>query len=466
MGEFADPKELNSYRMKTTMWPKDEDKSKASTIVVEWVKNPPAEHTTMGATEIITIGDKTWVKMMGRWVQQDRATPQPQSDNISADIMRQLQNKVTYKEVGRETINGVACKHYTYSGEATIQITEGPMKGEAWVRGQGDSWVADQPGLPAVVIRNRGESEMKMKAPAGSGATGDINIAMNVETELYDINTPITIAPPTDVFVPPTPPAGAAARPTQTRTSAQPTTPRPIASATRQPTATVAARPTATAVLRPTATPAGKVSTWEFDRPIDGSWYAEGGVDATVGVEARPGYLRITAPSGNDLFPGTNFDAPTVFQVVSGDFTLETALEFAPTEDYQGAGLYIWQDQDNFVRLERCFGGLGGIDSGICLLKIADGEPEVIASPVDIPTTAQRVELRLQKTGGQVTAWWRDASAASAGPWRTVGNTEIALPGGPQPVAEQALRAGMLLCVEHGAPEISADFDTFRILSK
>ena len=111
VGEFADPKDLNSYRMKTTMWPKDEDKSKASTIVVEWVKNPPAEHTTMGATEIITIGDKTWVKMMGRWVQQDRATPQPQSDNMSADIMRQIENKVTYKEVGRETVNGIACKH-------------------------------------------------------------------------------------------------------------------------------------------------------------------------------------------------------------------------------------------------------------------------------------------------------------------------------------------------------------------
>ena len=185
------------------MWPKDEDKSKASTIVVEWVKNPPAEHTTMGATEIITIGDKTWVKMMGRWVQQDRSTPQPQSSDLSANIMRQIEDKVTYKEVGRETVNGIACKHYTYSGEATIQITEGPLKGEAWVRGQGDSWVADQPGLPAVIIRNRGESEMKMKAPAGSGVTGDINIAMNVETELYDINTPITITPPTDVFVPP-----------------------------------------------------------------------------------------------------------------------------------------------------------------------------------------------------------------------------------------------------------------------
>ena len=239
---------------------------------------------------------------------------------------------------------------------------------------------------------------------------------------------------------------------------AQPATPRPIATATRQPAATV--------VARPTATPAGKVSTWEFDRPIDGSWYAEGGVDATVGIEARPGYLRITAPSGNDLFPGTNYDTPTVFQVVSGDFTVETALEFVPTEDYQGAGLFIWQDQDNFVRLERCFGGLGGIDSGICLLKIADGEPEVIASPVDIPTTAQRVELRLQKAGEQVTASWREASAASAGPWRTAGKMEIALPGGPQPMMDQGLRTGMLLCVEQGAAEISADFDVFRIRSE
>ena len=461
-GKFADPKELNSYRMKTTMWPKDEDKTKASTIVVEWVKNPPAEHTTMGSTEIITIGDQTWVKMMGRWVQQDRSTPQPQSSDVSANIMRQIEDKVTYKEVGRETINGITCKHFTYSGEATIQITEGALKGEAWVRGQGDSWVADQPGLPAVIIRNRGESEMKMKAPAGSGVTGDINIAMNVEMELYDINTPITITPPTDVFVPPTSPAGAAPRPTQTRGAGQPATPRPIVTVTPRSTATVAVRRTAT----PVATPAGKVSAWEFDRPIDGSWYAEGGVDATVGVEARPGYLRITAPSGNDLFPGTNFDAPTIFQVVSGDFTVETALEFVPTEDYQGAGLFIWQDPDNFVRLERCFGGLGGIDSGICLLKIADGAPEVIASPVDISTTAERVELRLQRAGEQVTAWWREASAASAGPWRTAGKMEIALPGGPQPMMEQGLRTGMLLCVEQGAAEISADFDVFRIRSQ
>ena len=574
-GKYADPDELNSYRMKTTTWEKGGDKAKASVILVEWVKNPPSKHTTMGSTETITIRDQTWVKLMGRWVLQDRQTPQPQGSDVSANIMRQIEDKIVYKEVGRETVNGVACKKYTYSGEATVQIAEGALKGEATVKGQGESWVADQPGMPAVVIRNIGVSETKMKAPAGSGATGDISVAMNMEVELYDINTPITIKPPTDVFTPPVAPTAPTGRATATRgagatiqpglasltpipelkacfdgfplpAGAKPdpdtaglarivaaglgspseargyTTTDPTAqvqqfietkalaagwelgtmmqgqnlqywakdrffivlnifppsgdrketaialacgmgkattSATARPSATAAPRPTATTVAAP-ATPAGAATTFDFKGPLDRSWYGEGGVDAEVSVEARADYLRFTAGSGNDLFPGTNFDAPTRYRIVGGDFTLETAVEFDPQEDYQGAGLFIWQDEENFVRLERCFGGLGGIESGICFLKVEKGVPEGIAAAADIPTRAPRVELRLQKTGNRVAAWWRDASSAA---WQTVGGTEIELPGGPQPLTQSALRAGMALCVEHGAAEISADFDYFRL---
>ncbi|MCX6028442.1 MAG: hypothetical protein NT169_03945 [Chloroflexi bacterium] len=456
-GKYADPDELNSYRMKTTTWEKGGDKAKASVILVEWVKDPPSKHTTMGSTEIITIRDQTWVKLMGNWVLQNQATPQPQGSDVSANIMRQIEDKIVYKETGWEMINGIACKHYTYSGEATVQIAEGALKGEATVRGQGESWVADQPGLPQVVIRNRGESEMKMKAPSGSGAAGDINIAMNIEMDLYDINTSITIKPPTDVFTPPAPPAGSTVRPTVTRPAGQSATPRP--------SATVALRPTATTVAGSVPTPDGAATTYDFKEPLDRSWYGQGGVNAEINVEARPGFLRFTAPSGNDLFPDTNFDAPTRFRVIGGDFTLETVVEFDPQEDYQGAGLFIWQDQDNFVRLERCFGGLGGGESGICFLKVANGGPEVIASSGDMPTTAGRVALRLQKANNRVAAWWRDAASGASGAWQTVGSTEIALPGGPQPLGSKGLRAGMLLCVEQGAAEISADFDYLRITS-
>lgn len=580
-GKFADPKDLNSYRMKTTLWPKGEDKTKASVIITEWIKNPPAEHTVMGATEVITIGDTTWAKIMGRWIQQDQS---PTTQAQAADLMRQIEDKIVYKEVGRETVNGIACKKYTYSGEATVALTEGPMKGTVSMRGQGEAWVADQPPLPPVLVRNRGETETKLLGTPRPGLkTGDLNLAMSMEMELYDINQPITIQPPTDVFTPPTPPAGAAGRATPTRSAGQPVSPGPTAltpapelklcfdnfplypdaktdaavalmgrsvaasmgspsesrgyqttapyadvqafyqaqpakvgwqgspivvqegvqwwtkdkfvvaliifrptdnrketqisvscvvnkdaAPTSSPTrpvaaATVAPRPTAVTSAAPLNTPAGSSATWNFDGPNDQKWYAEGGMDAKVGVEYRPGYLRFTASSGNDLFPGSNFDAPTLFRVVGGDFTMEARLEFVPTEDYQGAGLYIWQDQDNFVRLERCFGGLGGIESGICFLKVEGGEPEMIAGAPQIPTTAERVDLRLQRAGNRVTAWWRDASTGSAGAWQTVGSTEIALPGGPQPLMERALRAGMLLCVEHGASEINADFDVFRL---
>jgi hypothetical protein len=578
-GKYADPDELNSYRMKTTTWEKGGDKAKASVIVVEWVKDPPSKHTTMGSTEIITIRDQTWVKLMGRWVLQDRQTPQPQSSDISANIMRQVEDKMVYKEVGRETVNGVACKKYTYSGEATVQIAEGALKGEATVKGQGESWVADQPGLPAVVIRNIGVSETKMKAPAGSGATGDIVVAMNMEMELYDINTPITIKPPTDVFTPPVAPTTVAGRPTATRgagptvqpglasltpipelkacfdgfplpASAQPDsvaagaariiaaglgspseargykTTDPTAQvqqfietkalaagwelgtmmqgqnlqywakdrfflvlnilppsgdrketaialacgmgkastpAAAKPTATVAAKPPTATTAASAPTPAGEASTVDFAKPLDRSWYRQGAVDAEVGVEARPGYLHITAASGSDLLPGLNFDAPALYRVVGGDFTVETAVEFEPQEDYQGAGLFIWQDEENFVRLERCYGGLGGGESGICFLKVEKGVPEVIAAAGDIPTTAPRVELRLQKLKNNVGAWWRDASAGATAAWQPVGSTTIELPGGPQPLTKNALRAGMLLCVGAAAAETSADFDDFKM---
>ena len=535
----------------------------------------------MGDIETITIGDKTWVKIMGRWIQQDRPQAAPKDQGQASDIMRQIEDKIVYKEVGRETINGIACKKYTYSGEATVTMNQGTLKGEASMRGQGEAWVADQPGLPPVIVRNRGETEVKFLAtPLPAMKLGDLNLATVMEMELTDINQPITIQPPADVFTPPAPGAIPTGRATPTRSAGQavplglatltpvpelracfdsfPVYPdtksdtetivmgriiaasmgspsdahgyqtaapyadvqafykaqpakagwqqgmpivmqegvqwwvkdrfvvalnifRPSGSrtetrisiacamsqgATSAPAPTRVSQPTATAVAVPVTTPAGSITTWNFDGPNDRNWYAEGGADATVSVETRPGYLRFTASSGHDLFPGTNFDAPTLFRVVRGDFTAEARLEFAPTEDYQGAGLYIWQDNDNFVRLERCFGGLGGVESGICLLKVAGGEPESIAGAPQIPTTAEQVDLRLQRVGQRVTAWWRDAATGSSGAWQVAGSTEIELPGGPQPLAEQALRAGMLLCVERGASEISADFDTFRLSSQ
>ena len=458
----VDPDTLDSYRMKTTMWEKGGDKSKGSMIQVEWVKAQKAKRTTMGegpsAMELIAIGDVTYAKIMGNWVQQPAATPSAQSQKQTDDIMRQLSEKYALTEVGRETLNGVLCRKVTYSGEATINLPEGPMRGDIKARGQGTMWIADQPGLPAVVVRNHGDSETTMKSPVGKG---DLTIAMSSEMELTDINKPIVIQAPVGATIPPTAaaPRSADATPAAAVTAAR--TPAAAPDRTPAPLGTVAA--TAPPSTQSETSVSAHTFSDEFNGSYNRSWRGTPGVEAKVTTSARNGFVRFTAGPGNDLFPATNLDAPTLWRLVTADFTAETAVEFAPDESYQGAGLFAWQDQDNFVRLERCFGGMGGGDSGICFLKIENGEPKLVADGNTVPTAANRVEFRLRFSGGnRIDAWWRDAAAGPQAPWKVVGSTALALRSAPQAGVGTGIRVGILLAVESQSGT-RADFDWFRL---
>lgn len=211
---FASPDELDSYRMKMTMWLKGEDKNAGTVILVEWVKDPPSRHTIAGSTETITIGDTTWIKVAGQWIQeQSPSLGQPaagpeQGSQVSDEIIRQLEQNSTYKETGRDTVGGIPCKLYTYTGEITVSGMEG-MQGEGTARGTGEVCVADRPDLPQVVIRSRGESSITMQmALEPDMPAREVTLEMLSETELYDINTAITIEPPTEVMTIPTAPAG------------------------------------------------------------------------------------------------------------------------------------------------------------------------------------------------------------------------------------------------------------------
>jgi regulation of enolase protein 1 (concanavalin A-like superfamily) len=85
--------------------------------------------------------------------------------------------------------------------------------------------------------------------------------------------------------------------------------------------------------------------------------------DASVGE--KEGKLTIKVPGGNhNLNPtlryGTN--APRVMQKVTGDFTIQVKVTFTDPpgttsavngRPFNGAGLLVWQDEQNFLRLER-----------------------------------------------------------------------------------------------------------------
>ena len=173
----VNPDTLDSYRMKTTMWEKGGDKEQGERDPGRMGEGAESQADDHGRRPQCDGADcnrgRNLCQIMGNWVQQPAATPSAQSQKQTDDIMRQLSEKYTLTEVGRETLNGVLCRKVTYSGEATITLPEGPMRGDIKARGQGTMWIADQPGLPAVVMRNHGDSETTMKSPVAQGQSDD-----------------------------------------------------------------------------------------------------------------------------------------------------------------------------------------------------------------------------------------------------------------------------------------------------
>ncbi|MDW8318227.1 MAG: DUF1349 domain-containing protein [Anaerolineae bacterium] len=189
----------------------------------------------------------------------------------------------------------------------------------------------------------------------------------------------------------------------------------------------------------------------EFDGALSHQWrWTDPNDDATHSVTARPGYLLISAPAGNDLHPNFNYDAPRLLQLVEGDFEVETALEFSPRRSYQGAGILVWQDLDNFARLE-----MGYYEDRRVILfdKEEVGWYQHVTPPAAHPVAADLVELKLRRYGNRLSAWWR----WPGGHWQAVGSTTLRL--------RRQVWVGLALIAEHHAPQTTAYFDKFRVSS-
>jgi regulation of enolase protein 1 (concanavalin A-like superfamily) len=133
--------------------------------------------------------------------------------------------------------------------------------------------------------------------------------------------------------------------------------------------------------------------------------------------ETKDGVLKMTIPSSKDMY-GENRTAPRLLKAIAGDFQIETKVKFDPRASYQGAGLIVYSNDNNYLRLERAFGGVGGGESGIRLDVRKDAEYQPLTTPDDIPTEAKQVELKILRKGKQIFAFWRpdeDAEWKSAG---------------------------------------------------
>ncbi len=190
-GDYGNLDDLKSYRMslksKTDIMGMGPMETEIEMAVVN-DPEPKKQHvvmddpTGMGMDmEVITIGNTTWIKMGNSWMEStdpDEAAQQPMD---VGDFMDDVGSDMDY--LGDESVNGVNCKHYDV--DADIEISSQGVTVTAHYTGE--VWIADEGGLPEVMIRSKGKTEMTMQGQA-MDSEDEINIT--------DINTSIDISPP------------------------------------------------------------------------------------------------------------------------------------------------------------------------------------------------------------------------------------------------------------------------------
>lgn len=191
-------------------------------------------------------------------------------------------------------------------------------------------------------------------------------------------------------------------------------------------------------------------STYSKDWPIGWQWIDPEETEKPTPKDVKNGVLRVRIPNGKDLY-GDNRTAPRYLKPISGDFQIETRVKFLPKENYQGAGLLIFKDDNNYIRLERAYGGVGGGGEGIRLDVRKNGEQAPIVTPNDLPTEAEEVELKIVRVGTLLTAYWRIDEESE---WREVGEVATDYP--------DSVLAGLVAC--NTAREVVAEFEYIRLL--
>jgi hypothetical protein len=206
MPDIADMKSLASYRLSImTKLVKGTGAGLVTYMKYEYVKDQKAEHAWMEDTigkvteTYIKIGDKYWI-WLGiagmNWVEQP-----PQTTTTTAAIpsdlasqIKQLQQdaenaKVRFDKKGTETVNNVRCIRYEFEYSMTTNMpnlaTGGTIKTDT--HSSGNIWIADQSGLPAVMIKTKNTAEITV--------AGETTV-MEAEQNLTDIGAAITIKPP------------------------------------------------------------------------------------------------------------------------------------------------------------------------------------------------------------------------------------------------------------------------------
>lgn len=173
------------------------------------------------------------------------------------------------------------------------------------------------------------------------------------------------------------------------------------------PTETEAVPPTSTteptATLEPSPTPDPLIFRDDFDGSLGDGWQWVRENPKGMSLTNNPGWLEIMARSGN--VGSGSIENLLLRPTPDGNYELETKLKFKPTENFQFAGLLIYESAANFIQFGRAFcNATPCVGDGYYLDMTANGNfnPENFATAAPETDT---VYLRLRREGGTFTAY-------------------------------------------------------------
>lgn len=160
-------------------------------------------------------------------------------------------------------------------------------------------------------------------------------------------------------------------------------------------------------------------------------------------LSARPGFLRIITQTGG-IYESTEKQKNLLLMPApKGDFRIVTKCTIDPTENFQYAGLMVYQGRSNYVQINRAFTDGNSFNFDV----EADGTP----INKRVPASATTFYLRITKHGDTYTGDYSLDGEA----WTMVGQGTASL-----------VESKVGICAANnlpGKPQISADFDFFKL---
>jgi regulation of enolase protein 1 (concanavalin A-like superfamily) len=167
-------------------------------------------------------------------------------------------------------------------------------------------------------------------------------------------------------------------------------------------------------------------------------------------LSANSGWLRMTttSPPYRDLYKPVAINAPRIMmEGITGNFTIETKIMANTDQEWESAGILIWKDSSNFLRLDRAC-GMSNSQRIVFIMAKNDGW-----APIDVilPSNMNPTYLKLSRLGDKFSAYYSNNGAD----WTYVGEMTF-------PVANPVAVGLDVVNVYHDGT-FYADFDYFKM---